>query len=241
MVHLLSDELLFPHPDYANEEGLLAVGGDLSAERLLLAYRKGIFPWFNANDPPLWWSPNPRFVLFPDQIRITKSMRRILRKEQFEVTFDQDFDRVIKACGETPRDGQGGTWITPNMLRAYRKLYQLGYAHSVEVWQDGELAGGLYGVSIGKCFFGESMFTWVSNASKTALMTLNKVLIERGFWLIDCQMYTQHLERLGAAGIPRKRFLDYLQRNEQEPTHKGSWAEWRIATSKVLEGYVHKK
>lgn len=240
MVHLLSDELHFPHPDYANEEGLLAVGGDLSAERLLLAYRKGIFPWFNPNDPPLWWSPDPRFVLFPDRIRITKSMRRILRKEQFEVTFDQAFDQVIKACGNTPRHGQAGTWITPSMLRAYKKLHALGYAHSVEVWHEGELAGGLYGVSIGKCFFGESMFTWVSNASKAALMTLNKALLQRDFWLIDCQMHTQHLERLGAQGLPRKQFLDYLQRNIQEPTIKGSWADMAIPTSQVLEGYQHK-
>lgn len=216
----------FPDPMLSDPDGLLAVGGDLSTGRLLEAYRKGIFPWFNAEDPPLWWSPDPRYVIFPEEIYVSKTMRQLMRRNTFTVTFDRAFESVMRACGSTPRRNQGGTWVTDEFLDAYTHLHQLGYAHSVEVWQGEALAGGLYGVSLGKCFFGESMFTWVDNASKMALITLAKTLESRGFWLIDCQMPTEHLVSMGARDMTKKAFLDKLLQNELENNLLGSWADW---------------
>jgi leucyl/phenylalanyl-tRNA--protein transferase len=221
-----SDGIRFPDPALADPDGLTAIGGDLSIPRLLEAYRIGLFPWYNPQDSPIWWCPDPRFVIFPEEINVSKTMRQTLRREVFRVTYDQCFERVMRACGKTPRRGQSGTWVSRDFLEAYTELHRLGYAHSVEVWHGDELAGGLYGVCLGKCFFGESMFTWVDNASKTALITLARHLQERGFWLIDCQMRTDHLVSMGARGIPRSDFLDFMRRNEAEKTPLGSWAHW---------------
>ena len=202
------------------------MGGDLSPERLLLAYRMGIFPWFNDDDPILWWSPDPRFVLFPKELKVSKSMRPYFNKKKFRVTFDQQFEVVIRSCQE-PRGGQGfGTWITEEMVEAYRTLHEMGYAHSVEVWQEEELVGGLYGIGLGKCFYGESMFTKVSNASKFGFIALVRELNALGFWLIDCQQQTKHLRSLGAKAIPRSHFLEILKKNEHEQTLIGNWGEF---------------
>lgn len=222
---LPEDELIFPHPELANRDGILAIGGDLSPQRLLLAYESGIFPWFNPEDPIIWWSPDPRFVLFPEELKVARSMRPIFNQQKFSLTLDQDFQAVIKGCQAQYRKGQGGgTWITDDMVEAYTTVHELGYAHSVEVWQDGNLVGGLYGLAIGKCFFGESMFARVSNASKFGFISLVKKLQELEFWLIDCQQNTRHLASLGARGIPRKEFLSYLERNKGEETLLGSWS-----------------
>ena len=221
-VFRLTERLLFPPPRLAADGGLLAVGGDLTPERLLLAYRQGIFPWFSEGEPILWWSPDPRFVLFPDHLRISRNMQRILRKGVFAVTFDTVFADVVTACREQRRRGEG-TWITPEMVSAYIRLHQLGLAHSVEAWREGRLVGGLYGVSLGRCFFGESMFSRVANASKVALVTLVGKLAVRGFQVIDCQVYTEHLRRLGAEPIPRESFLALLDRTLAAPTFRGSW------------------
>lgn len=223
---LPEDEIAFPHPELADPNGILAVGGDLSPERLLLAYEWGIFPWFNPNEPILWWSPDPRFVLFPDELRISKSMRPYFNQRKFEVTFDKEFEHVIRACQQIKRDKQlGGTWITEDMVQAYCKLHELGYAHSVEVWQEGELVGGLYGISLGKVFFGESMFTTVSNASKFGFISLVRQLKAWDFKLIDCQQKTRHLASLGARSVDRALFLEYLERNAMEETLVGKWTE----------------
>lgn len=202
--------IYFPPPENAHETGLLAVGGELSPARIVEAYRNGIFPWFNPGEPPLWWSPDPRFVLFPHKLHVSKSMRPILRKNDFTVTYDQAFEQVIKACQQIYRPGQGGTWITNEMLLAYRELHKMGFIHSVEVWQNKQLVGGLYGGSMGKCFFGESMFAKVPNASKVGFIKLVKHLADAGFRLIDCQVHTKHLERFGAEMIPRTDFLKVL-------------------------------
>jgi len=220
---ILSDALRFPNPNLANQDGLLAIGGDLSLPRLLLAYSSGIFPWYNEGELICWYSPNPRMVLFPDKLKISKTMRQVLERKYFEITYDSDFGAVMRGCGNVPRGGQAGTWITAAMLQAYTALHAEGHAHSVEAWQGGELVGGLYGVSIGKCFFGESMFAKVSNASKAAFITLVQDLKSRGYWLIDCQVYTEHLASLGAALLPRSTFLAYLERNKSEETRKGNW------------------
>lgn len=223
---LLEDEIVFPHPELADPNGILAVGGDLSPERLLLAYEWGIFPWFNPNEPILWWSPDPRFVLFPNELRVSKSMRPYFNQRKFDVTFDTQFERVIRACQQVERDKQlGGTWITEDMVQAYCKLHELGYAHSVEVWEEGELVGGLYGISLGKIFFGESMFTTVSNASKFGFISLVQKLEGLGFTLIDCQQKTRHLASLGARSIDRALFLEYLERNAMEETLVGKWTK----------------
>jgi leucyl/phenylalanyl-tRNA---protein transferase len=222
---LTENNLSFPSPELAGKEGILAVGGDLSPERLLLAYQLGIFPWFNQDDPILWWSPDPRFVLFPHELKVSKSMRPYFNQQKFRVTFDQQFETVIQNCQE-PRQGQGfGTWITGEMLAAYCRLNEMGYAHSVEVWQEGDLVGGLYGIALGKVFYGESMFTKVSNASKFGFISMVKKLGALGFWLIDCQQQTKHLRSLGARAIPRSRFLEILKKNETEPTLTGNWGE----------------
>jgi len=203
-------------------DGLLAIGGDLSVARLVNAYRHGIFPWFSAGDPILWWSPDPRTVLHPRGLRVSRSLRKVLRRKQLGVTLDRDFPAVIKACAEPRADG-GGTWLVPEMIDAYRALHVHGLAHSVEVWQDGNLAGGLYGVAIGGIFFGESMFTRVDNASKVALVHLCNFLAHHGFGLVDCQVLTGHLLRMGAEQIPRERFVHCVEQLRDLPTPRGPW------------------
>jgi leucyl/phenylalanyl-tRNA--protein transferase len=223
---ILNSNLWFPNVEESTEEGIVAVGGDLSLERLILAYSKGIFPWYSDESPILWWSPDPRFVLFPSQLKISKSMRPLFNQNKFQVTFDKYFDEVIKNCQKINREDQPGTWITSDMMQAYIRLHKKGYAHSVEVWLGKELVGGLYGVSLGKVFFGESMFSKVSNASKFGFITLVTYLKQKGFLLIDCQQETKHLESLGAAAIKRKDFIEFLNKNEIEETYLGSWENY---------------
>lgn len=227
-VFWLDEESLdFPAPELATPEGIIAVGGDLSAERLLRAYSEGIFPWFNEGDPILWWSPDPRFVLFPNELVVSRSMRPYFNQKKFQVSFDHDFEGVMRNCQQSNRNGQSGdTWITEDMIQAYVQVHRLGYAHSVEVWQGDELVGGLYGISLGKIFFGESMFAKVSNASKYGFITLVQNLREKGFVLIDCQQQTQHLGSLGARPISRKSFLQYLEENKKQETLTGSWTQF---------------
>ena len=222
-VYRLTDEIIFPPPQLADKTGLLAVGGDLCEERLLLAYSLGIFPWYSEDEPILWWSPDPRLVLFPDEIRISKSLEKIIKKQVFEVTFDKAFEQVINLCSSAGRRENEGTWILPEMIDAYCALNETGYAHSVEAWRDGTLAGGLYGVSLGRCFFGESMFTLESNASKVAFACLVQYLKENSIDLIDCQVSTGHLKRFGAKEIPRILFLKQLKKSLAAPTLKGKW------------------
>ncbi|NLW04875.1 MAG: leucyl/phenylalanyl-tRNA--protein transferase [Pseudomonadaceae bacterium] len=207
----LDKELWFPSPNLALKEpnGLLAFGGDLSAKRLLLAYQQGIFPWFNEGEPPLWWSPAPRMVLYPAKIKISRSLKKRLKREEFQFSFDTCFAEVIQHCASS-RQATTGTWITPEMQQAYNQLHQQGHAHSVEVWQNQQLVGGLYGLALGGIFFGESMFSKVSDASKVALVVLTQHLQEQGFSLIDCQVYTDHLASLGAQEISRELFLQTL-------------------------------
>jgi leucyl/phenylalanyl-tRNA--protein transferase len=202
----------FPDPNSAGAEGLLAVGGNLHAERLILAYQNGIFPWYNPGEPILWWSPDPRMILFPEKVKVSKSMKKLFKKEAFQVSVNKDFFSVIDFCSKVPRQGQSGTWITTEMKDAYLKLHKLGIAQSVEVWQDEKLVGGLYGIYLKeqKVFCGESMFTKVSNASKYGFIWWVKVLQQKGVELIDCQIYTEHLASLGAEEISREAFLSYL-------------------------------
>lgn len=222
------NEINFPHPSLADDIGILAAGGDLSPQRLLLAYSWGIFPWYNEGEPIVWWHPDPRFVLFPDGLKISKSMRAIFNQKKFQVTFDHNFEAVINGCQNINRKGQqGGTWITSEMEDAYIHLHKMGYAHSVEVWQNDELVGGLYGIAIGEIFFGESMFTRVSNASKAAFITLVETLKKRGFKLIDCQQETQHLKSLGAKSISRNDFLSFLEKNQKITPTPASWHSWQ--------------
>jgi leucyl/phenylalanyl-tRNA--protein transferase len=223
-VYRLIKEVIFPPVEEAHSSGLLAVGGDLSSARLLEAYRLGIFPWYSDNEPILWWSPNPRLVLDLDDFKISRSLRKTLKKETFRVTFDQAFNEVIRACASAPREGQPGTWITDEMREAYLRLHKMGYAHSVEAWFNGELAGGLYGVSLGKAFFGESMFHRRTDASKVALAALVERLKSWNFHFIDAQMTTEHLVRLGAKELPRHVFLKRLARALKSPTVKGNWS-----------------
>lgn len=206
-VFLLTDKLQFPDPRLAEEDGLLAVGGDLSPKRLLLAYENGIFPWFGEEDEIMWWSPNPRFILYPDALKVSKSMNQLLKKNAFEFTINTAFEAVITQCKTIKRQGQPGTWITDEMKNAYIQLHQMGFAHSAEVWHEGELTGGLYGVRLGKIFFGESMFSKTSNASKYAFIKYVQQLKAEGVSLIDCQVYTNHLASLGAGMIDRSEFL----------------------------------
>ncbi len=222
-VYLLSEALTFPPPRLASQEGLLAVGGDLSPERLLAAYGQGIFPWFSEGEPILWWSPDPRLVLFPHEFKISKNLKKIIRRSFFEITVDQAFQKVITECAEIRVKQKEPTWIVGDMIDAYCRLHESGFAHSVEAWQGGVLAGGLYGVSLGKCFFGESMFARASNASKIALAWLVDFLRSHAFHLIDCQVTTTHLVSLGAREIPRDRFLKLLKTALKEPTIKGKW------------------
>ena len=207
----LNNKMSFPDVSEASEEGLLAVGGDLSVDRLLEAYRLGIFPWFSEEEPVLWWSPDPRFVLFPEKLKVSKSMRQILRNADYEVTVNKDFKAVITACSLMKRAGQEGTWITKSMLEAYVQLHNLGYAKSVEVWKNGRLVAGLYGIDLNNgVFCGESMFSKESNASKFAFISYVKQLEAEGIVLIDCQVYTEHLESLGAEMIDRDLFKQLL-------------------------------
>lgn len=210
-MYFLTEQLLFPPVHETSPDGLLAVGGDLSPERLLLAYKKGIFPWFENEDPILWWCPVKRMVLFPDAFKMSHSMRNIINKGIFKVTFNTVFREVILHCQSTKREGQYGTWITDEMVEAYCKLNNMGIAKSVEVWQDNELVGGLYGVDLGHVFCGESMFSLVSNASKMAFISLVNHLKEHNYKLLDCQIYNDHLHSLGCVEIPRATFLEILK------------------------------
>ena len=210
-IFFLTDRLEFPPLNTANSEGLLAVGGDLRSERLLLAYQNGIFPWFNDDSLIMWWSPDPRMVLFPDKIIISKSMRKVIRSGQFRMTKNTCFAEVIEQCAAVSRKDQDGTWITQDMVTAYLELYEKGYAKSYEVWEDDDLVGGLYGVDLGHLFCGESMFSLTSNASKYAFIQLAKELREKDYALIDCQLYTDHLASLGAEEIPRQEFIKILK------------------------------
>lgn len=222
-VFRLEDEYIFPPPGLADPDGLLAVGGDLSEERLLLAYSMGIFPWYSEESPILWWSPDPRLVLVPEELRISRSLRQTLKKGIYTITMDTDFNAVIRKCASVERGKDGGTWITEAMVGAYNRLYNSGYAHSIESWRGDKLAGGLYGVSLGSAFFGESMFSEKNDASKVALVMLVWQLLEWKFSFIDCQISTAHLERLGAREIPRGKFLDRLSSALRTPTRKGRW------------------
>lgn len=222
-VFQLTDQILFPHPDLAEDNGLLAVGGDLSPKRLVAAYQHGIFPWYSKGDPLLWWFTSPRLVLFPDELTIPKRLARKIRQHPFEISFDRDFRQVISNCAKIRTDRGEETWILEEMQAAYLELHRLGYGHSVECWQGSTLAGGLYGLRIDKVFFGESMFTRVTDASKIAFVTLVEHLKVEGVELIDCQMTTQHLLRFGAREIHGKEFQHQLKRLIQSTTPDGKW------------------
>jgi leucyl/phenylalanyl-tRNA--protein transferase len=222
-VYKLPEEIVFPSPEYADPDGLLAVGGDLSVKRLLLAYQMGIFPWYSTEMPILWWSPDPRLILKPEDFKIPRRLMRLIKKGSFTITLDQAFEDVIKECASVKRPNQKGTWITDDMIAAYCRLHHEGFTHSVESWQDGELVGGLYGVSLGRAFFGESMFSRVNNASKIAFVHLVWLLESRNFSLIDCQLTTKHLLSFGAREIPRKEFLRMLEEALQYKTGRGKW------------------
>lgn len=214
---------MFPPHELAQEDGLLAMGGDLTPDWLIAAYRNGIFPWFSAESPVLWWSPDPRMVLEPGQFKISRTLRRTLREGRFQVTIDTAFEEVIEACGRIPRRGQNGTWITDELREGYIAMHRLGLAHSFETWLEGRLVGGLYGVALGKMFYGESMFSHVTEASKVAAAHMARFLHQNGFGLIDCQVYTPHLESLGAHLIPREDFLSWVQVLTNEAGLRGAW------------------
>ena len=209
-IYQLTDEIIFPKPELAEEDGLLAIGGDLRWERLLLAYCNGIFPWYSDDEPILWWCPKPRFIIDPNEIKISKSMKRVLNKNDFKVTFNNDFEGVISKCKEL-RENKEGTWITDDMKEAYINLFNKGFALSVEVYKEDKLVGGLYGVNIGKCFFGESMFSEETNASKVALISMCKKLEEENYLFLDCQMHTNHLESMGGKFVSWEEFKGMLQ------------------------------
>ena len=218
----LNSELWFPPPEHFGEDGLVAIGGDLSPDRLLLAYERGIFPWSAPEDPLLWWCPEPRAVVSPELVKVSKSMRNVLNQKRFTITLDQDFKGVMTGCADRPEEG---TWITDDFIEAYVQLHELGFGHSAEAWDDqGELVGGLYGVSVGSMFFGESMFAKTSNASKAAFIRLAKQLQVWGFDCIDCQIMNPHLESLGAQHVPRTQFLDQLKSALERPTKRGPWS-----------------
>lgn len=217
--------MVFPHASLSDGDGLLAVGGDLSPDRILLAYKNGIFPWFNPGELFLWWSPDPRFVLFPEELKVSKSMRPYFNQKKFTVKYDTCFRQVIENCSQFKRKGQNGTWITDEMIEAYVNLHEMGWAHSVEVYADEELVGGLYGIAMGKVFFGESMFANVTNASKFGFISLVRQLLKRGFTLIDCQQETPHLASLGATAIPRDSFLDIMDKNNALTHQPANWSK----------------
>jgi leucyl/phenylalanyl-tRNA---protein transferase len=222
-VFLLDEENRFPKPSLADKEGLLAVGGDLSPERLLTAYANGIFPWFSDNSPVMWWSPDPRMILIPGEFKRSKSLRQTIRNAHFEVRFDEDFSQVIRHCASADRKHEDGTWIVPEMIEAYTVLHKMGFVHSVETYRDGKLVGGLYGVSLGRAFFGESMFHLERDASKVALAALVERTIEREFHFIDAQQQTEHLRSLGARPVPRDEFLKMLHEAVIFPSVTGKW------------------
>lgn len=211
--------LYFPHPFSAEEDGLLAVGGDLSPERLLLAYRSGIFPWYNE-DPILWWFTYPRCILYPSKVKVAKSMNSYFNQQKYTTTYNSCFEHVIRNCKSIGRPDQMGTWINEDMIHSYTQLHHIGYAHSVEVWEKDELVGGLYGIAVGKIFYGESMFSFASNASKFGFISLVRLLEQKGFWLIDCQQETSHLLSLGAELIDKEKFWQYLKKNMLEKDEK---------------------
>ncbi|MCF8234652.1 MAG: leucyl/phenylalanyl-tRNA--protein transferase [Bacteroidales bacterium] len=223
-VYQLTEELVFPHPELAEKDGLLAIGGDLSQKRLVLAYANGIFPWYSKGSPVIWWSPDPRMVLFPGEMKVSKSLHNKLNRNIFEIKADTAFAEVIERCASVPRKEQDDTWITKEMKRAYISLHENGYAHSIEAWYKGKLVGGLYGVSLGGAFFGESMFYNMTDASKVCLYHLVEKAKEMDFSLIDVQQDTPHLRSLGARDIPRKKFLSLLKDAMKHPTHKGKWS-----------------
>ena len=213
-LHVLNQNLWFPLVEDAGEDGLLAMGGDVSVNRLLLAYKRGIFPWYDG-DIPLWWCPDPRFVLFPENLKVSKSMEVLIKKNTFRFTSNQSFTQVIRNCKELQRKGQDGTWITDELEKSLNELHQLGFAHSAETWLNGELVGGLYGIRMGNLFFGESMFSKKANASKYAFIRYVQQLKNEGVYLIDCQVFTAHLESLGAEMISRKEFIELLQKHSR--------------------------
>ncbi len=224
MIAWLDDnEIWFPDPELSPGDYPLAAGGDLSPERLIFAYSLGIFPWYSEGEPILWWSPDPRMVLFPDDLKVSRSLKKVLKNKGFEIKFDTNFEEVIKNCASVPRPGQEGTWLTDEMIEAYINLHKLGFAHSVETYLDGKLVGGLYGVSLGGVFFGESMFHLVSDASKVAFVHLVKKLKSLDFDMIDCQQSTPHMAKFGAKEIPRNKFLEILNKSLKKPTLKGNW------------------
>ena len=226
-VFRLEKEYIFPPVELSEPDGLLAVGGDLSTGRLLAAYSGGIFPWFSRGRPIMWWSPDPRFVILPGGLKVSRSMRQVLDRRIFTITFDTCFREVITSCSRAKRR-DNGTWITKEMIEAYVRLHTEGYAHSVEAWENGELAGGLYGVCLGRAFFGESLFSRVSNASKAAFITLARILFANGFDIIDCQVHTAHLESLGAVFVPRDEFLSIISRSQRHETVTGQWSDNRM-------------
>lgn len=229
---LNDDDYSFPPASMASKEGLLAFGGDLSPERIVMAYANGIFPWYTENEPLLWWSLDPRLVICPGEMRVSKSLRHTLRSGRFEVRIDTAFEKVMRACAQAPREGQDGTWITDEMVEAYVELHRMGLAHSFEVYHEGELVGGLYGVALGKLFCGESMFHSMTDASKVAFYHLHEFLVEHNFKLIDCQQETKHLISLGAYIISRDEYLHEIQQLVNEPTLKGNWGD---GTAKELQ------
>ncbi len=224
-VYALGSQIVFPLVEMAEPNGLLAVGGDLHPARLIQAYTLGIFPWYGPNSPILWWSPDPRLALFPEDFHVSRSLRRVLNSRRFEVSYDTCFARVVAACADAVRSQGPGTWLVPEMQRAYGLLHQAGLAHSAEVWEEGELVGGLYGVALGRAFFGESMFHVRNNASKVALADLVRRLRAWGFHLIDCQQATEHMMRHGAREIPRRLFTKLLHKALEHPSLTGPWTE----------------
>jgi leucyl/phenylalanyl-tRNA---protein transferase len=235
----LSSRIEFPPVWLARSDGLLCIGGDLSSKRLLHAYENGIFPWFSKNDPILWWSPDPRLVLYPKEINISKSLKKKIKKNEFDITMDQAFEKTITACARTRKDNDEGAWLVDEMIQAYIELHQKGYAHSIETWQNGDLVGGLYGICLGGSFFGESMFSFVSNASKLALVALSQYLEKYDFDLIDCQVTTGHLINMGAVEISRHAFIKKINKSVQRKDLPDIWKnDYKI---KLLLGAVSKK
>ena len=227
----------FPPVSTSTPEGIVATGGNLSPGMLISAYSQGIFPWYSEYEPILWWSPDPRFVLFFENLHISKSMRKLMQKDRFTLSFDTAFHEVICACSKVPRPGQEGTWITGDMVEAYTRMHEMGYAHSLEVWDGDELGGGLYGISMGRCFFGESMFTKISNCSKVALIYLTKTLDAADFYFIDSQVANPHMAGLGAVDIPREQYLRLLDKGLKYPTLNGRWTNLfpKRKTSEILK------
>ena len=216
MYYLLDDHISFPHPNAVKPSGILAISGDLSVERLLLAYNFGIFPWYNESEPIIWWCPKPRFIIFPDQVKVAKSIHSYFNKNKFQVTYNKHFEDIIRHCQYSPRNGQDGTWINDDIVNAYINLHTMGYATSVEVWEENELIGGLYGVNLGKVFFGESMFSLKSNASRFGFISLARKLASEGYYIIDCQQPNPYLESLGGQFISGVDFQDILRLNRKE-------------------------